>query len=67
MLAAWLVAVLWPDASYPAMKAGCDRAELFVAGGTDVSLKNQRRALIRQWNEGRYPDGRPHPHATLVE
>lgn len=67
VLAAWLVAVLWPDASYPAMKAGCDRAELFVAGGTDVSLKNQRRALIRQWNEGRYPDGRPHPHATLVE
>jgi multiple sugar transport system substrate-binding protein len=67
VLVAWLVVVLWPDASYPAMKGGCDRSELFVAGGTDVSLKNQRRALIRQWNEGRYPDGRPHPHATLVE
>ncbi|GAA1826510.1 extracellular solute-binding protein [Actinomadura chokoriensis] len=67
VLVAWLAVVLWPDASYPAMKGGCDRSELFVAGGTDVSLKNQRRALIRQWNEGRYPDGRPHPHATMVE
>jgi multiple sugar transport system substrate-binding protein len=67
VLAAWLTAVLWPGPSYPAMKGGCDRSELFVAGGTDVSLKNQRRALIRQWNEGRYPDGRPHPHATMVE
>ncbi|WP_433468848.1 extracellular solute-binding protein [Spirillospora sp. CA-128828] len=67
VLAAGLVVSLWPGGSYPAMKAGCDRSELFVAGGTDVSLKNQRRALIRQWNEGRYPGGRQHPHATLVE
>ncbi|WP_433231772.1 extracellular solute-binding protein [Actinomadura formosensis] len=61
VLAAWLVVVLRPDASYPALKAGCDRGELFVAGGTDVSLKNQRRALIQQWNKGH------RPHATLVE
>ncbi|TMQ91228.1 extracellular solute-binding protein [Actinomadura soli] len=67
VLAAGLTVFLWPDDSYPAMKADCHREELFVAGGTDVSLKNQRRALIRQWNGGRYPDGRPHPHATLVE
>ncbi|MFI0481478.1 extracellular solute-binding protein [Actinomadura sp. 9N215] len=67
MLAAGLAVLLWPDDSYPEMKADCHREELFVAGGTDVSLKNQRRALIRQWNEGRHPDGRAHPHATLVE
>ncbi|WP_171068875.1 extracellular solute-binding protein [Actinomadura geliboluensis] len=67
VLVAWLLVVLWPGASYSGMAADCDRSELFVVGGTDVSLKNQRRALIRQWNEGRYPDGRPHPHATLVE
>ncbi|MFI0371848.1 extracellular solute-binding protein [Actinomadura sp. 1N219] len=67
MLAAGLAVLFWPDESYPAMKADCNREELFVAGGTDVSLKNQRRALIRKWNEERYADGRPHPHATLVE
>ncbi|MFG2085897.1 MULTISPECIES: extracellular solute-binding protein [unclassified Spirillospora] len=68
VLLAWLgIVVLWPDSSYPSMTADCERKELFVVGGTDVSLKNQRRALIRQWNEGQYADGRPHPHATLVE
>ncbi|WP_165966501.1 extracellular solute-binding protein [Actinomadura sp. 7K507] len=68
MLIAALVVVLGPlESSYPAMEMDCDREELFVAGGTDVSLRNQRRALIRQWNEGRFPDGRPHPHATPVE
>ncbi|WP_412517157.1 extracellular solute-binding protein [Actinomadura madurae] len=67
VLVAGLVLFLWPDPSYRAIEGGCDRSELLVAGGTDVSLKNQRRALIRQWNESRYPGGRPHPHATLVE
>ncbi|GAA2152170.1 extracellular solute-binding protein [Actinomadura napierensis] len=67
VLVAALVVHWWPGTAYPAMRADCHRSELFVAGGTDVSLKNQRRALIRQWNNERYPDGRPHPHATMVE
>ncbi|TDD79115.1 extracellular solute-binding protein [Actinomadura darangshiensis] len=67
VLVAALVVHLWPEPAYPGMKGDCDRSELFVVGGTDVSLKNQRRALIRQWNEGRDAGGRPHPHATLVE
>ncbi|MGH3239065.1 MAG: extracellular solute-binding protein [Spirillospora sp.] len=66
-LAAGLTVLLWPEESYPAMKADCRREELLVAGGTDVSLRNQRRALIHQWNEERDPDGARHPHATLVE
>ncbi|WP_131738950.1 extracellular solute-binding protein [Actinomadura roseirufa] len=67
VLAVTLAVLLVPGHRYPAMKADCDRRELVIAGGTDVSLKNQRRALVRQWNEIPYPDGRPHPHATLVE
>lgn len=61
------VTVAWPEPSYPARESDCARTELIVAGGTDVSLKSQRRALIRKWNDTLYPDGRPHPHATLVE
>ncbi|NDU74999.1 extracellular solute-binding protein [Actinomadura sp. DSM 109109] len=52
---------VWPGSSYPALTARCDRSELVVAGGTDVSLNSQRRQLIQKWNTG----GRP--HAKLVE
>ncbi|MEU8120338.1 extracellular solute-binding protein [Spirillospora sp. NPDC049024] len=54
--------VLWPGSSgYRALAPDCARSELVVAGGTDVSLNNQRRQLIRDWNAG------GNPHATLVE
>ena len=57
-----LVVALWPGPSRP----HCDRDNLVVAGGTDVSLNDQRRKLVQDWNDGR-PDGRRHRHATLVE
>lgn len=67
VLAAGLVSQIHPSAPYHALAADCGRDDLVVAGGTDVSLKAQRRALIRQWNASSYPDGRPHRHARLVE
>ncbi|MEU4822155.1 extracellular solute-binding protein [Actinomadura sp. NPDC023710] len=51
----------WPGSSYEALPSHCDRSELVVAGGTDVSLNSQRRQLIQKWNTG------GNPHATLVE
>ncbi|GAA4362867.1 hypothetical protein GCM10023088_05060 [Actinomadura verrucosospora] len=51
----------WPGSSYQALAPRCDRSELVVAGGTDVSLNSQRRQLIQKWNAG------GGPHATLVE
>ncbi|WP_157429918.1 extracellular solute-binding protein [Actinomadura oligospora] len=67
VLAAGLVSQIHPSAPYHALAADCGRGDLVVAGGTDVSLKAQRRALIKQWNASTYPDGRPHRHARLVE
>lgn len=51
--------LLYP-ASYTPLPAKCEHSELFVVGGTDISLNYQRRALITEWN-------RSHRHATLVE
>lgn len=62
VLVAALVAFLWPGPSRP----HCDRENLVVVGGTDVSLNDQRRKLIQDWNDGK-PDGGRHRHATLVE
>ncbi|MQY09432.1 extracellular solute-binding protein [Actinomadura macrotermitis] len=66
-----LLVALWmrfqSHADYSAMAADCHRDDLVVAGGDDVSLNNQRRALIKQWNTTRDARGRPHPHATMVE
>ncbi|MGI5202529.1 extracellular solute-binding protein [Spirillospora sp. CA-108201] len=56
------VLAFWPGSSYRALTPHCDRSELVVAGGTDVSLNSQRRRLIQKWNEDRR-----NPHATLVE
>ncbi|MFC4909928.1 extracellular solute-binding protein [Actinomadura gamaensis] len=67
VLAAGLVSQIHPSTPYHALAADCGRKDLVVAGGTDVSLKAQRRALIKQWNASSYPDGRPHRHARLVE
>ncbi|WP_168220979.1 extracellular solute-binding protein [Actinomadura sp. WMMA1423] len=53
---------LWPGSSgYRSLAPACDRSELVVAGGTDVSLNSQRRQLVQDWN------ARGNPHATLVE
>ena len=42
---------------------GCgEHRGLVVAGGTDVSVNHERRALVKKWNAGR-----GHEHATLVE
>lgn len=62
VLVAGLVAFLTPGPSRP----HCDRENLVVVGGTDVSLNDQRRKLIQDWNNGK-PDGGHHRHATLVE
>ncbi|MEV4258856.1 extracellular solute-binding protein, partial [Spirillospora sp. NPDC049652] len=67
VLAAALVSQIHPSAPYHALAADCDRDDLVIAGGTDESLKAQRRALVKQWNASSYQDGRPHRHARLVE
>ncbi|MCP2339509.1 extracellular solute-binding protein [Actinomadura rupiterrae] len=67
VLAAALVSQIHPSVPYHALAADCGRDDLVIAGGTDVSLKAQRRALVKQWNASSYPDGRPHRHARLVE
>ncbi|GGQ19931.1 multiple sugar transport system substrate-binding protein [Actinomadura coerulea] len=53
-------ALLDPVSSYTPLPAKCEHSELFVVGGTDISLNYQRRALITEWNKS-------HRHATLVE
>ncbi|WP_067823989.1 extracellular solute-binding protein [Actinomadura kijaniata] len=50
MLVAAGVVIYYPRYSYEELPGRCDRNTLVVAGGTDVSLNNQRRALIRRWN-----------------
>jgi multiple sugar transport system substrate-binding protein len=61
VLAGAVALALWPRSSYTPLPSRCDRSDLVVVGGTDVSLNSQRRRLIQQWNaEG-------HRHATLVE
>ncbi|MEV0665737.1 extracellular solute-binding protein [Actinomadura luteofluorescens] len=52
--------LLWPTGSYTPLSSKCEHSELFVVGGTDISLNYERRRLISQWNE-------KHRHATLVE
>lgn len=57
-----VLAVVLPP-SYDALPDACGD-QLTVAGGSDVSLGNQRRALVESWNEG----GRgSRPQARLVE
>ncbi|GAA2610645.1 hypothetical protein GCM10010411_51310 [Actinomadura fulvescens] len=57
-----VVAVLVPP-SYDALPDACgDR--LTIAGGTDVSLGNRRRALVESWNNGARAS---RPQARLVE
>ncbi|MFA1542490.1 extracellular solute-binding protein [Actinomadura monticuli] len=57
-----VVVVLRPGPSRP----HCDRENLVIVGGTDVSLNFQRRKLVQEWNEGK-PGDPPPRHATLVE
>ncbi|MEU8305416.1 extracellular solute-binding protein [Actinomadura sp. NPDC048955] len=52
--------LLYPASSYTPLSSKCEHSELFVVGGTDISLNYERRRLISQWNE-------EHRHATLVE
>jgi multiple sugar transport system substrate-binding protein len=49
---------------YDGLGETCDGDDLTVVGGNDVSLNNQRRALIDTWNQQARGDHRP---ARLVE
>ncbi|MBO2451090.1 extracellular solute-binding protein [Actinomadura barringtoniae] len=49
---------------YDGLPESCGGEDLTVAGGNDVSLNNQRRALVETWNQQARGDHRP---ARLIE